>query len=334
MELGIDLGTANVLVLVRGRGVVLQEPSVVAMESESRKVVAIGSDARRMLGRTPGSIVAVRPLRDGVIADYEVTEVMLRYFIHQVAGERMLFRPRVMICIPAGITPVERRAVRDAGLQAGAGRVSLVEEPMAAALGAGLDITKPAGSMVVDIGGGTTDVAVLALGGVVVSESLRIGGDRLDEALIRWLKKEENLLIGERTAETLKIEAGSAFPGARQSVSDIRGRDMVSGLPRTVHVDSERIRLALQEPLEAIVEAVKRVLERTPPELAADIYDRGVVLTGGGALLGGLDRLLAEETGVFTQVAEDPLTCVVRGTAKAMEYETGDDHLVVLRKVM
>ncbi len=334
MEIGIDLGTANVLVYQKGKGIVLQEPSVVATDKETGKILAIGEEARRMLGRTPGSIVASRPMRDGVIADYEVTLAMLQHFIGHAVGKRLLLRPRVMVCIPAGATTVERRAVRDAGLQAGAGQLQLIEEPLAAALGAGIDVSKPAGCMVVDIGGGTTDVAVLSLGGIVVSQSVRVAGDEMDEAIVRQMKRSHNLMIGERSAEELKIRVGTAWPGHRREILDVRGRDLVTGMPRTLEITSDEVCEALREALAAIVEAVKQVLERTPPELAGDVMDQGIVLTGGGCLLDGLDTLLARETGIPTFRADDPITCVVRGTGKALDHVVEDNHLVVLCKVM
>ncbi|AEG16898.1 rod shape-determining protein [Desulfofundulus sp. TPOSR] len=318
-DIGIDLGTANVLVYVKGKGIVLREPSVVAINKENDRVIAVGSEARRMLGRTPGNIVATRPLRDGVIADYDVTEKMLRYFISRAGGKRGLFRPRVMVCIPSGVTSVEERAVRQAAIQAGARQAYVIEEPLAAALGAGLDISEPTGTMVVDIGGGTTDVAVLSLGGVVCSRSLRLGGDRFDEAIVRYVRRVFNLAIGERSGEEIKINIGSADPGnAPRREMEIRGRDLVSGLPRAVVINTHQVHEAISESLEAVVGAVKEVLEHTPPELAADIVDKGIVLTGGGALLHGIDTLLSRETGVPVHIAEDPLSCVALGTGRAL----------------
>jgi len=322
LDIGIDLGTANVLVYVRGKGIVLREPSVVAKDVNTGKVLAVGEEARLMLGRTPGHIQAIRPLRDGVIADFEVTEAMLSYFIKKVMKDRSfwstLFKPKpnVAICVPAEITSVEERAVKDAAKLAGARTVDIVEEPMAAAIGAGLPIDGPSGSMVVDIGGGTTDVAVISLGGVVVSQSLRVAGNKLDEAIVRYIRRVYNLMIGERTAEEIKIKLGSAFKLEQELAMEIRGRDLINGLPKTVKVTSEEIREALSEPISAIVEAVKAVLEKTPPELAADIIDRGIILTGGGALLRGLDKLLSEVTGVPAIVADDPLSCVAIGTGQ------------------
>ena len=332
-DIGIDLGTANIKVYVKGKGIVLCEPSVVALDKETNKVLAVGNEARDMVGRTPGNISAVRPLKDGVIADYDVTETMLRYFIGSVCGKRSLFRPRVVICVPSGVTDVERRAVFEAAMQAGARRTYLVEEPVAAALGAGLDISEPSGNMVVDIGGGTTNVAVLSLNGIVVAEALRIGGDKCDEAIIRHIKKLYNLMIGERTAEEIKMEIGSAYPGEEVRSIDIRGRDLVTGLPRTIRYTSTEAFEALTEPVSAIVNSVRGVLERTPPELSADIVDKGMVLTGGGAKLKGLDRLLREETGIPVQIAEDPLGCVVRGTGKILESLVDSSYLFSLLEV-
>ncbi len=318
-DMGIDLGTANVLVFVKGRGIVLNEPSVVAINKDTGRIIAVGTEARRMLGRTPGSIVAVRPLQDGVIADYEVTEKMLRYFISKANGRRLFSRPRIMICIPAQVTNVEERAVLQAAIQAGAGQAYIIEEPVAAAIGAGLNISEPRGKMVVDIGGGTTDIAVLSLGGIVCSRSLRVGGDKFDEAIMRYVRKRFNLVIGERSAEELKIRAGTAYPeGMTEKVVDVRGRDMVTGLPKSVHITHHDVYEAILEPLEAIIGAVKEVLENTPPELASDIGDKGIVMTGGGALLPGIDILLSKEVGVPVYVAEDPLSCVAVGTGRAL----------------
>lgn len=333
MDIGVDLGTANVLVYIKGKGIVLREPSVVAIDRDSNKVLAIGEEARRMIGRTPGNIVAIRPLREGVIADYDSTEKMLRHFIQKVAGKSLLFKPRIMVCIPSGVTTVEKRAVLEAALQAGARKTYLIEEPLAAALGAGLEISEPCGSMVVDIGGGTTDVAVLSLGGIVISESLRVGGDKFDEALIRYVKREYNIMIGERTAEEIKVRAGTAFSSGRNESMEIRGRDLLSGLPKTVRITSGETWEALSEPVSLIVQRVKSVLEITPPELAADIMDRGIVMTGGGSLLHGLDRLIKEETGIPTYLAEDPLSCVALGTGKALDsLENIEDSLTTLKK--
>ncbi len=320
MDIGIDLGTANVLVYVKGRGIVLREPSVVAKDIRTNKTLAVGEEARQMLGRTPSNIQAIRPLRDGVIADFEVTEIMLNYFIKKVTRSRSFFdsllrpKPAVVICVPAEITSVEERAVRDAAKLAGARSVEIIEEPMAAAIGAGLPIDGPTGNMVVDIGGGTTDVAVISLGGIVVSQSLRVAGNKLDESIIRHVRRVYNLMIGERTAEEIKIRIGSAYRLDQEIVMEIRGRDLINGLPKTVKITSEEVRESLAEPLQSIVEAVKAVLEKTPPELASDIIDRGIILTGGGALLPGLDSLLGEVTGIPVIVADDPLSCVAIGT--------------------
>ncbi len=319
MDIGVDLGTANVLVYIKGKGVVLREPSVVAIDRDSNKVLAIGEEARKMLGRTPGNIVAIRPLREGVIADYDTTESMLRHFIEKVAGRSFIFKPRIMVCIPSGVTTVEKRAVLEAAVQAGARKTYLIEEPLAAALGAGLDISEPYGAMVVDIGGGTTDVAVISLGGIVASESLRIGGDKFDDAIVRYVKKEYNMMIGERTAEEIKMNIGTAIRGRREGSMEVRGRDLLSGLPKTVRMSAVETGEALNEAVEAIVQCVKAVLETTPPELAADIMDRGIVMTGGGALLYALDELIQKETGIPTYLAEDPLSCVALGTGKALE---------------
>lgn len=318
-DIGVDLGTASVLVFVRGRGIVLREPSVVAINRDNGQVIAVGTEARRMLGRTPGNIVAVRPMRDGVIADFDVTEKMLRYFINKAGARRFLFRPRVMVCIPAQVTGVEERAVRQAVVQAGARQAHVIEEPMAAALGAGMDVSHASGSMVVDIGGGTTDVAVLALGGIVCSLSLKLGGDKFDDAIVRYVRREFNLLIGERTAEELKIEVGSAYPRRAELKSmAIRGRDVMSGLPKAVEVSTIQVWEAIVEPLQLVVAAVKEVLERTPPELSADLVDKGIILTGGGSLLNGMDRLLSEETKLPVVLADDPVSCVAMGTGRAL----------------
>lgn len=333
MDIGVDLGTATVLVYIKGKGIVLREPSVVAIDRDTNRIIAIGEEARRMLGRTPGNIVAIRPLREGVIADYDTTESMLRHFIEKVAGRSMFFKPRIMVCVPSGVTTVEKRAVLEAAMQAGARKTFLIEEPLAAALGAGLVISEPCGSMVVDIGGGTTDVAVLSLGGIVVSESLRVGGDKFDEALVRYIKKEYNIMIGERTAEEIKVNVGTAYPSGRNESMEIRGRDLVSGLPKTMRIGSAETREALAEPISLIIECVKTVLEKTPPELAADIVDRGIVMTGGGSLLHGLDRLISQETGIPTYLADDPLSCVALGTGKALEsLETLQDSLTTIRR--
>ncbi|HWI65835.1 MAG TPA: rod shape-determining protein [Symbiobacteriaceae bacterium] len=334
-DIGIDLGTATVLIYVKGKGIVLREPSVVAMERDTKKVLAIGTEARKMLGRTPGNIIATRPLREGVIADYDVTEAMLKSFISRVSGSRFFARPRVMVCVPAGVTTVEKRAVIDAAMEAGARQASLIEEPLAAALGAGLDITLPAGHMVVDIGGGTTDIAVLSLGGVVRSESIRIGGDKFDEAIVRYVKLKHNLLIGERSAEEIKIQVGSAGCDSRNETMEVRGRDLMHGLPKNVKITSAETREALAEHVTAICDTIRSVLEATPPELSADIIEKGVVMTGGGSMLHGLDKMITARTGVPAYLADDPVSCVALGTGKALEsFEMKDDHLVVLKKIM
>jgi len=313
-DIGIDLGTANVLIHVKGRGVVLDEPSVVAIENDSKRVLAVGEEARKMVGRTPGNIVAIRPLRDGVIADFEITEAMLSYFINKIGGKRWYSHPRILICAPTNITSVEQKAIREAAERSGAREVFLEAEPKAAAIGAGMDIFQPSGNMVVDIGGGTTDVAVLSMGDVVTASSIKVAGDKFDVAITRHIKNKYKLMIGERTAEDIKVRIGTVNPSGAKESMDIRGRDMVSGLPLTVTIDSFEIREALWEPVSSIVAAAKSVLERTPPELSADIIDRGVILTGGGALLHGLDQLLAEELKVPVLIAEDPMHCVVKGT--------------------
>jgi rod shape-determining protein MreB len=318
-ELGVDLGTANILVYMRGKGIVLREPSVVAINSQTKAVLAVGEEASLMLGRTPGHIVAVRPMSDGVIADYTTTQKMLSYIFIKVVGRKRIFKPRVLICVPSQVTSVERRAVIQAALEAGASEAHTIEEPMAAAIGAGLPISTPGGNMVVDIGGGTTDIAVISLGGIVTSESLRVAGNRMDEVIIRHIKAVYSLMIGDRTAEEIKTRIGSAYPMDQEMTISVKGRDMVAGLPKTVTVSSVEIREALSEPVTAVVEKVKRVLEQTPPELAADIIERGIVLTGGGALLRGLDKLLTAATGIPVYVAEDPLSCVAIGTGRALE---------------
>ena len=318
-DMAVDLGTANTLVYVRGTGVVLNEPSVVAINSDNGSILAVGTEAKRMIGRTPGNIVAVRPLRDGVIADFDTTERMLRYFIQKVHKRRFLAKPRLVICVPSGITGVERRAVEEAGYKAGARKVFIIEEPMAAAIGSGMPIHEPTGNMVVDIGGGTTEIAVISLGGIVVSVSIRVGGDELDEAIIAYVKREYSLLLGERTAEDIKMRVGSAFPLPNEPEAELRGRDLITGLPRTVILPAEEIRKALEEPIQAIVDAVKSTLDRTPPELSGDIMDRGIMLTGGGALLRGLDERLRHETGMPVVIAENPLNCVVLGSGRTVE---------------
>ncbi|WP_313638590.1 rod shape-determining protein [Paenibacillus sp.] len=313
-DIGIDLGTANVLIHVKGRGVVLDEPSVVTLESDTKRVLAVGEQARRMVGRTPGNITTIRPLRDGVIADFEITEMMLKYFIDRVGGRTWYSRPRILICAPTNITSVEQKSIREAAERSGAKEVFMEEEPKAAAIGAGMDIYQPSGNMVVDIGGGTTDVAVLSMGDVVTASSIKVAGDKFDEAILRYIKQKYKLLIGERTAEDIKVTIGTVRPGLMKSEMDIRGRDMVSGLPQTLTITAGEIKEALWDPVSSIVAAAKSVLERTPPELSADIIDRGVVLTGGGALLNGLDELLSEQLHVPVWVAEDPMHCVVKGT--------------------
>lgn len=313
-DIGIDLGTANVLIHVKGRGVVLDEPSVVTLESDTKRVLAVGEQARRMVGRTPGNIITIRPLRDGVIADFEITEMMLKYFIDRVGGRSWYARPRILICAPTNITSVEQKSIREAAERSGAKEVFMEEEPKAAAIGAGMDIYQPSGNMVVDIGGGTTDVAVLSMGDVVTASSIKVAGDKFDEAILRYIKQKYKLLIGERTAEDIKVTIGTVRPGLMQAEMDIRGRDMVSGLPQTLTITSGEVKEALWDPVSSIVAAAKSVLERTPPELSADIIDRGVVLTGGGALLNGLDKLLSEELHVPVWIAEDPMHCVVKGT--------------------
>jgi len=318
-DIGIDLGTASVLVYVKNKGIVLNEPSVVALDTNTNRVIAVGGEAYAMLGRTPGNIRAIKPMKEGVIADYEVTEKMLRYFIGKAMNRHMFFKPRVMVGIPSGVTSVEERAVKQAAIAAGAKQCFLIEEPLAAALGAGLDIAAPEGSMVVDIGGGTTDIAVLSLGGIVISKSVRVGGDKLDESLVRYMRRYHNLMIGERTAEEMKQEIGSAWPSEREKKTvEIRGRDLVTGLPKNVVVSCEEAHEAMKEQIDTIVAASKEVLERTPPELAADIMDKGIVLTGGGALLHGIDIRLMHETQLPVHVAENPIQCVALGTSKAL----------------
>ena len=322
-DIGIDLGTASILVYVRGKGVVLKEPSVVAFDRDTNKIKAIGEEARLMLGRTPGNIVAVRPLRQGVISDYTVTEKMIKYFIQKAMGKKSYRKPRISVCIPSGATEVEKRAVEDATYAAGAREVSIIEEPIAAAIGAGIDISKPCGNMIVDIGGGTSDIAVISLGGTVVSASIKIAGDDFDEAIVRYMRKKHNLLIGERTAEDLKIKIGSAYKRPEVDSVEVRGRNLVTGLPRTVKVTSEETEEALKEATSQIIDTIHSVLEKTPPELAADIADRGIVLTGGGSLLRGLEDLIYAKTGINTMTAEDPMTCVAIGTGKYVEFLAG-----------
>jgi rod shape-determining protein MreB len=329
-DLAIDLGTANTLVYVKGEGIVCNEPSVVAVQKDNRgtrRVLAVGVEAKRMLGRTPGNINAIRPLKDGVIADFEITEAMLRYFIQRIHNRKTLVRPRIIICVPFGVTEVEKRAVRESAESAGAREVYLVEEPIVAAIGAGLPITEPAGNMIVDIGGGTTEVAVISLAGIVFSKSVRVGGDKMDEAIVQYIKRKYNLLVGERTAELVKITIGSAYPGNEIQTMEIKGRDLVAGVPKTVEITDEEIRDSILEPINQIVDAVRIGLERTPPELASDIVDKGIVLAGGGALLRNLDTLLREETGLPVMLADDPLTAVVMGAGKVL------DELALLRDI-
>lgn len=329
-DMGIDLGTANTLVYVQGRGVVLQEPTVVAIEKDTNNIFAVGTEAQQMVGRTPGNIIAVRPMKDGVIADFDVTEKMLRYFINKAGKNVGILSPRVIIGVPSGVTEVEKRAVMDAGLQAGAREVFLIEEPMAAAIGAGLDVEEPTGNLIIDIGGGTTEVAVISLGGIVSSRSLRIAGDEMNEAIAHYIKRNYNLMIGERTAEDIKKDIGSAYPGEKEEKMEVKGRDLLTGLPKTIYITGREVQEALAEPISSIIEAVKLTLERTPPELAADILDRGVVMAGGGSLLRGIDKLLAEETGMPVQIADEPLTCVARGTGLALERNYHDVKRVLI----
>ena len=331
-DLAIDLGTANTLVYVKGKGIVLSEPSVVAVRKSDRdhrtRVLAVGREAKMMLGRTPGNIVAIRPMKDGVIADFEITEAMLRHFIRKVHNRRSLIRPRIIICVPSGITPVEKRAVRESAESAGAREVYLIEEPMAAAIGAGLPITEPICNMVVDIGGGTSEVAIISLAGIVFSKSVRVGGDKMDEAILQYVKRTYNLLIGERTSEIIKTTIGNAYPGTESESMDVKGRDLVTGIPKIININSDEVRQAIQEQIDTIVAVVKTALEQTPPELAADIVDRGIYLTGGGALLKNLDVLLHQETGLPIKIADDPLTTVVLGSGRAL------DNLNILKEVM
>ena len=322
-DMGIDLGTASVLVYIKGKGVVLKEPSVVAFDRDTNKIKAIGEEARLMLGRTPGNIVAVRPLRQGVISDYTVTEKMLKHFIQKASGKQRLRKPRISVCVPSGVTEVEKKAVEDATYQAGAREVAIIEEPIAAAIGAGIDISRPCGNMIVDIGGGTADIAVISLGGTVVSTSIKIAGDDFDEAIVRYMRKKHNLLIGERTAEDIKINIGCAYKRPEVETMNVRGRNLVTGLPKTIEVTSEETEEALKETTSQIVEAVHSILEKTPPELAADIADRGIVLTGGGSLLRGLEELIESKTGITTMTAADPMLCVAIGTGKYVEFLSG-----------
>lgn len=327
-DIGIDLGTANTLVHVKNRGIVVREPSVVAINRKNMEVLAVGHDAKEMIGRTPGNIIAVRPLKDGVIADFDVTQAMLKHFIKRVAHVSIFSKPRVVVCVPSGVTEVEKRAVEEATYTAGAKEAFLMEEPMAAAIGANLPVGEPSGSMVVDIGGGTSEVAVISLGGIVTSKSLRIAGDEFDEAIVNYIKREYNLMIGERTAEEIKLNIGSAYPRMKEEWMEIRGRDLMTGLPKNIDISSNEILEALREPVNAIIDAIKLTLEKTPPELAADIMDRGIMLTGGGALLSGLDRLINEETGMPVNIAERPLDCVALGAGKVL------DEIEALRRVL
>lgn len=318
-DMGIDLGTANTLVYVKGKGIIIREPSVVALKESSSDVMAVGAEAKKMIGRTPGNITAIRPMKDGVIADFDVTEAMLRYFITRAHKRTRLVRPRIIVCVPSGVTEVEKRAVLDAAQQAGARKAYLIEEPMAAAIGSELPVNEPVGNMIVDIGGGTTEVAVISLGGIVSSRSIRIGGDEMDESIIQYIKRKYNIMIGERTAEEIKMEIGAARPEYLSESMEIRGRDLVSGLPKNIDINSEEISEAISEPVQSIVEAVKITLEKTPPELSADVMDFGIVLTGGGALLHGMDKLLSDKTQIPVHIADEPLDCVAKGTGIALE---------------
>ncbi len=317
-DIGIDLGTANTLVFVKGKGIVLREPSVVAIRRDTGTILAVGEEAKKMIGRTPGNIVAIRPMKDGVIADFDITQTMLRHFIAKAYRRKTLFYPQVVVCVPSGVTEVEKRAVLDATKQAGAREAYLIEEPMAAAIGAGLPVEEPTGSMIVDIGGGTTEVAIISLGGIVTSKSIRIGGDEMDESIVHYIKRTYNMMIGERTAEEVKIEIGTAYAAEEGDKMDIRGRDLVSGLPKTLTITSVEVEKAMADPVSQIVDAIKITLEKTPPELAADIMDKGIVMTGGGALLKGLDRLVAQETGMPVFLSDVPLDCVALGAGKAL----------------
>lgn len=327
-DIGIDLGTANTLVHVKGRGIVVREPSVVAINKNTRAILAVGDDAKLMIGRTPGDIVAIRPMKDGVIADFDITQSMLKHFIKRAMGSGFVSKPRVVICVPSGVTEVEKRAVEEATLQAGAKEAYLIEEPMAAAIGANLPVEEPTGSMIVDIGGGTSEVAVISLGGIVTSKSLRIAGDEFDESIVHYVKKEYSLMIGERTAELIKMTIGNAYPKPKEEYMEIRGRDLITGLPKNISISSSEINEALREPINSIVDAIKYTLEKTPPELASDIMDKGIMLAGGGALLSGLDQLIKEETGMPVMVAETPLDCVAIGAGKVL------DEIETLRRVL
>ncbi len=325
-NMGVDLGTANTLVYIDGKGIVAREPSVVAIQTDTKKVLAVGEEAKKMIGRTPGNIVAIRPLKDGVIADFEVTKSMLKYFIGKASNGKSFFQPRVVVCVPSGVTEVEKRAVEEAAIHGGAREAYLIEEPMAAAIGAGLPVQEATGSMIVDIGGGTTEVAVVSLGGIVTSRSIRVGGDELDESIVSFIKKEYSLLIGERTAEEIKINIGTAYDNKEELNMDIRGRDMISGLPKTLNINSKEIYEAMREPIRHILDAIKSTLEKTPPELASDIMEQGIMLTGGGALLNGINDLINEQTGIQVNIAEEALDCVAIGTGKAL------DNIDILKK--
>jgi rod shape-determining protein MreB len=327
-DIGIDLGTANTLVHVKGKGIVIREPSVVAINKANNKILAVGDNAKNMIGRTPGNIVAIRPMKDGVIADFDVTQGMLKYFIKKAMTSGFINKPRVVICVPSGVTEVEKRAVEEATVHAGGKEAFLIEEPMAAAIGANMPVAEPSGSMVVDIGGGTSEVAVISLGGIVTSKSLRVAGDELDEAIVHYIKKEYNLMIGERTAEEIKMAIGAAYPKEKDESIEVRGRDLITGLPKNLSITSSEITEALKEPVNSIVDSIKLTLEKTPPELASDIMDRGIMLTGGGALLSGLDLLIKEETGMPVYIAENPLDCVVKGAGKVLE------EINILKKVL
>ncbi|NLK44483.1 MAG: rod shape-determining protein [Tissierellia bacterium] len=327
-DLGVDLGTANTLVYIKGKGIVAREPSVVAIQANTKQVLAVGEEAKRMIGRTPGNIIAIRPLKDGVIADFDITKSMLKHFIRKATKRRTFFQPRVVVCVPSGVTEVEKRAVEEAAIHAGARDAYLIEEPMAAAIGAGLPVQEPTGSMIVDIGGGTTEVAIISLGGIVTSKSIRVGGDELDDSIVNFIKKEYSLMIGERTAEEVKIAIGTADINSKEETMEIRGRDMISGLPKTINVNSTEVYNAMKEPIFNIVDAIKSTLEKTPPELASDIMEFGIMLTGGGALLEGLDRLIIKETGIPVHIADNPLDCVAIGTGKAL------DSIEVLKKTI
>ncbi|HPD00910.1 MAG TPA: rod shape-determining protein, partial [Acetivibrio sp.] len=327
-DIGIDLGTANTLVHVKGKGIIVREPSVVAINKKNGEILAVGDSAKDMIGRTPGNIVAIRPMKDGVIADFEVTQSMLKYFIKRAMSKGVFGKPRVVICVPSGVTEVEKRAVEEATINAGAKEAYLIEEPMAAAIGANLPVEEPSGSMVVDIGGGTSEVAVISLGGIVASKSLRIAGDELDDSIVHYIKKEYNLMIGERTAEEIKVTIGAAYKMVKEENMEIRGRDLITGLPKNITITASEVMEALKDPIYAIVDSIKITLEKTPPELAADIMDRGIMLTGGGALLKGLDRLIRDETGMPVNIAENPLDCVVMGSGKVLE------EIETLKKVL